>query len=146
MVDLCAREPWKICMGNVWKFEHCLKREKQKMETTAKRAWSTSTAGFTPGNDLVIICLPKVTRFPNRYFSPLSFLWFLSWPLLTSNIINNGGFVWKGTMENLCVKTSTLSHGGKKTKKGNNCQKALKHMCMAGFTPGNDIVIICLPN
>jgi hypothetical protein len=29
-----------------------------------------------------------------------------------------------------------------KTKNGNNCQKGLKHKYMAGFTPGNDLVIM----
>ena len=50
-------------------------------------------AGFTPGSDLVIICLPKLTRSPNRCFSPLSFLSFLYWPLLSNNVLNDDGFL-----------------------------------------------------
>jgi hypothetical protein len=46
-----------------------------------------------PANDLVSICLSKITRSSNRYFCPLSFNPFLSWPLITSNVLNVGGFL-----------------------------------------------------
>jgi hypothetical protein len=63
-----------------------------------------SMVGFTPGNDLVIICPPNVNISTDGCFSPLSFLSFLCWPLLTTNILNDGGFLRKGAMENLYVK------------------------------------------
>jgi hypothetical protein len=49
----------------VWKFEHCLKAGKEKNGNNYQKGLKHKyMAGFTPGNDLVIICLPKVTRSP----------------------------------------------------------------------------------
>ena len=102
----------------------------------------------TPGNDLVITCLPIVTRPPNRCFSPLSFLSFLSWPLLTSNVFNVRSSYVKGRYGKfVCEMSGNLNFASRqgKTENGNNCWKGPKHKCMAGFTPGRDQVIIGLP-
>jgi hypothetical protein len=45
----------------------------------------------------------------------------------------------------MCGNLNIASRREKTKKIGNNCQKGLKHKYMAGFTPGNDLVIICLP-
>jgi hypothetical protein len=60
--------------------------------------------GFTPSNDLVIVCPPKVNISTNGCFSPLSFLSFLCWPLLTTNILNDGGFLLKGRLGKFVCK------------------------------------------
>ena len=103
-------------MWNVWKFELCLKNENNCQKDLKHKCMT----GFTPGNDLVIICLPKLARSPNICFSPLlSFLSFLYWPLLSSNVFNDDGFLWKGAMEKFyvkCVKIWTLSQGRKTQK------------------------------
>ena len=78
----------------------------------------------TPGKDLVIICLPKLTRSPNRCFSPLSFLSFLSWPLLTSNVFNVGSSYVKGRYGKfVCEMSGNLNFASRqgKTENGNNC-------------------------
>ena len=114
--------------------------KKQNIQTTAKWAWSIcawlgSHTWQWPG--YYMPC--KSNQISKEIFSPLSFLSFLSWPLLSAEVLNDGGFLWKGALEIFyvkCVEIWTLSQGRKTQKNGNNYQKCLKHKCMAEFTPG----------
>ena len=85
--------------------------------------------GFIPGNDLVIICLPKLIRSPNICFSPLlTFLSVLYWSLISSNVLNDGWFFLKGTMEKFyyveCVEIWTFSQGRKTSKMETTAESA----------------------
>jgi hypothetical protein len=68
MVDFCESAPWKIFMSNVWKFELCLKAGKNKKSKQLPKLPEAHVHGWvhTPDNNLIIICLPKVARSPNR--------------------------------------------------------------------------------
>ena len=103
------------------------RREKGKNENNCQKCLKHKcTYGWvhTPGNDLVITYLPIVTRPPNRCFSPLSFLSFLSWPLLTSNVFNVGSSYVKGRYGKfVCEMSGNLNFASRqgKTENGNNC-------------------------
>jgi hypothetical protein len=90
MVDLCEGFPGKFICEMCGNLNIVSRREKTKKNgnNCQKGLKHKYMVSFAPGNDLVIIFLPKVTRSPNICFSG-----FLSWPLLTSKILNDGRFV-----------------------------------------------------
>jgi len=126
----------------IWSLSRGEKKTKNENNCT-KGLKHKCMGGFTLRIDLVIICLPKVTRSRNRCHSPLlSYLSFSYCSLLTSNVFNDGGLLWKGVMETLYVKyvEFKLCLKAGKTKKGNNYPRDWSTRAW----PGSHMEMTCL--
>ena len=128
-MDFCETAPWKKFMWNVWKFELCLKVGKHKKWKQLPKVPEAQVHGWVHTWQIEI---SNTTFLLSRNFLPL-FLetgWIWIWDLrdiYNSNVLNDGGFLWKGAMEKFyvkCVEIWTLSQGWEKQKIETTAERA----------------------